>query len=101
MKKWQTETLGRLDALVATKKKEFLGADPFPHCVIDDLFDLVIIEELVGEFPAVSDPILESSNQERIQVKLRSNWVTEEDILPVTRTAVHFLNSGAFMKRLS
>ena len=44
MKKWQTETLGRLDALVATKKKEFSCADPFPHCVIDDLFDLVLIE---------------------------------------------------------
>ena len=101
MKKWQTDTLGRHDALAATKKKEFSCADPFPHCVIDDLFDPGLIEELVDEFPVVSDPIWESSNQERIQVKLRSNWVTEEDILPITRTAVHFLNSGAFMKRLS
>lgn len=42
MKKWQTETLGRLDSLVATKKKEFSSAEPFPYCLIDDLFDQVL-----------------------------------------------------------
>ena len=101
MKKWQVETLTRLDAQAFLKSKEFSTASPFPHCVIDDLFDGSLIDEIVNEFPSVSDPIWESSNQEQIQVKLRSNWGTDEDISPATRSVVHFLNSGAFMKRLS
>ena len=101
MKKWQVETLTRLDAQAILKSNEFSTASPFPHCVIDDLFDGSLIDEIVNEFPSVSDPIWESSNQEQIQVKLRSNWGTDEDISPATRSVVHFLNSGAFMKRLS
>lgn len=101
MKKWQVETLTRLDAQAILKSKKFSTASPFPHCVIDDLFDGSLMDEIVNEFPSVSDPIWESSNQEQIQVKLRSNWGTDEDISPATRSVVHFLNSGAFMKRLS
>jgi len=101
MKKWQVETLTRLDAQAILKSKEFSTASPFPHCVIDDLFDGSLIDEILNEFPSVSDPIWESSNQEQIQVKLRSNWETDDDIAPATRSVVHFLNSGAFMKRLS
>ena len=101
MKKWQVETLTRLDAQAILKSNEFSTASPFPHCVIDDLFDGSLIDEIVNEFPYVSDPIWESSNEEQIQVKLRSNWETDDDIAPATRSVVHFLNSGAFMKRLS
>jgi hypothetical protein len=70
-----------------------------PYIVSSTIVSL--IDEIVNEFPYVSDPIWESSNQEQIQVKLRSNWETDDDIAPATRSVVHFLNSGAFMKRLS
>lgn len=101
MKDWQGETLVRLDALVDQKRNEFESGHPFPHCVIDGLFGSRLIKQLINEFPLVDDPIWERSDQEEIQVKLRSNWQTDDDIKPETNSIVHFLNSGAVMNRLS
>ena len=101
MSNWQIEALSKLGKFVSSSAGEFTGANPFPHCVLDNFFDNEVLNELLTEFPETTDPIWEASTQEGIQVKLRSNWQSEADIRPVTKSVVHFFNSGAVMKQLS
>ena len=100
MSNWQIEALSKLGKFVSSSAGEFTGANPFPHCVLDNFFDNEVLNELLTEFPETTDPIWEASTQEGIQVKLRSNWQSEADIRPVTKSVVHFFNSGAVMKQL-
>ena len=83
MSEWQDQALANLDQVAINSAKMFKIADPFPHCVIDNFLDINIVDALVDEFPAESDPIWEVSNQKDIQVKLRSNWQKESDIPPL------------------
>ena len=101
MSNWQREALVKLEKYASLFANEFKSADPFPHCYLDNFFDNEVLNELITEFPDITDPIWEASSQEGIQVKLRSNWRSEADIRPVTKSVVHFLNSGAVMKQLS
>ena len=101
MSNWQREALVKLEKYASLFANEFKSADPFPHCYLDNFFDNEVLNELITEFPDITDPIWEASSQEGIQVKLRSNWQSESDIRPVTKSVVHFLNSGAVMKQLS
>ena len=101
MSNWQREALVKLEKYASLFANEFISADPFPHCYLDNFFDNEVLNELITEFPDITDPIWEASSQEGIQVKLRSNWQSEADIRPVTKSVVHFLNSGAVMKQLS
>ena len=101
MSNWQREALVKLEKYASLFANEFKSADPFPHCYLDNFFDNEVLNELITEFPGITDPIWEASSQEGIQVKLRSNWQSEADIRPVTKSVVHFLNSGAVMKQLS
>ena len=101
MSNWQREALVKLEKYASLFANEFKSADPFPHCYFDNFFDNEVLNELITEFPDITDPIWEASSQEGIQVKLRSNWQSEADIRPVTKSVVHFLNSGAVMKQLS
>ena len=101
MSSWQIEALSKLEKFVSSSAGEFTGANPFPYCVLDNFFDNEVLNELLIEFPEATDPIWEASTQEGIQVKLRSNWQSEADIRPVTKSVVHFFNSGAVMKQLS
>ena len=101
MSNWQREALVKLEKYASLLANEFISADPFPHCYLDNFFDNEVLNELITEFPDITDPIWEASSQEGIQVKLRSNWQSEADIRPVTKSVVHFLNSGAVMKQLS
>ncbi len=101
MTNWQLDALKKLEDFASTYADEFKLAEPFPHCYVDNFVDSELITELISEFPTTSDPIWEASTQEGIQVKLRSNWQEESDIKPVTKSVVHFLNSGAVMKQMS
>ena len=101
MSEWQARALSKLDQVAKISASTFQNAVPFPHLVIDDFLSSETVEALLAEFPNDSDSIWEISDQKGIQVKLRSNWQSESDIRPETRAVVHFLNSGAVMKRLS
>ena len=91
------ELQGRQGALAA----QFRGGVPFPHVVIDGAFPDALLTEVLAEFPPSDAPIWSRSNTPDIQVKLRSDWRTEADISPRTRSLVHYLNSGRFMTWLS
>lgn len=98
---WQSQVLEKLDAHIYESGSLFSAQDPFPHAVIDNIFPEQLIDSLLLEFPAADDPMWERSTEAGIQVKLRSNWKSELEIQPVTRSVVHFFNSGSFMTRMS
>jgi len=98
---WRQKSLNSLAAQTDQLRSSFSKNIPFPHVIIDDLFPGQLISELVSEFPSPIDPSWDRSVVEGIQVKLRSNWQSEDDISPMTADVVHFFNSGSFMKCLS
>ncbi|MFW2382075.1 MAG: hypothetical protein ACN4GZ_09980, partial [Acidimicrobiales bacterium] len=101
MSQWTRSTLDAIDQWIDANGSSFHDGEPFPHAVIDNVFDDAILQRVLAEFPDPDSPIWDRSNDPGIQVKLRSNWESDEDIEPATRELVHFLNSGEFMRRLS
>jgi hypothetical protein len=98
---WRQNVLSALDSQSDGLREVFATNSPFPHVVVDNLFPPQLISDLVSEFPTPSDQSWDRSVVEGIQVKLRSNWITEDDISPITAEVVNFFNSGSFMKSLS
>jgi len=98
---WRRNVLDGLADQSRQLSQLFADNDPFPHVIVDDLFPPQLIRALVAEFPNPDDQSWDRSIVEGIQVKLRSNWVDEDDISPITAEVVHFFNSGSFMKSLS
>ena len=98
---WRRNVLDGLADQSRQLSQLFADNDPFPHVIVDDLFPSQLIRALVAEFPNPDDQSWDRSIVEGIQVKLRSNWVDEDDISPITAEVVHFFNSGSFMKSLS
>ena len=98
---WRQNALDTLASQSKQLKQVFSKNDPFPHVVVDGLFPPQLIQALVSEFPNPDDESWDRSIVDGIQVKLRSNWITEDDISPITANVVNFFNSGSFMKSLS
>jgi Rps23 Pro-64 3,4-dihydroxylase Tpa1-like proline 4-hydroxylase len=98
---WRQIVLSALNSQSDGLREVFATNSPFPHVVVDNLFPPQLISDLVSEFPTPSDQSWDRSVVEGIQVKLRSNWTTEDDISPITAEVVNFFNSGSFMKSLS
>jgi hypothetical protein len=46
------ETLNRLRANVESYQKTYIAGEPYPHVVIDDLFDPEMLDRVVDEFPS-------------------------------------------------
>jgi len=98
---WTAPVLTRLDEWLAEHPSTFRDAEPFPHAVIDGVFEQAIMDEVIAEFPPNEDSSWDESHDEGIQIKLRSNWKSDAEIPPVTSELVHFLNYGRFMTWLS
>jgi Rps23 Pro-64 3,4-dihydroxylase Tpa1-like proline 4-hydroxylase len=98
---WQSGVLDRFDTWIRGNGDSFTSAEPFPHAVIDGLFEEDVLDAVIQEFPAADDPHWQVSRDEGIQIKLRSNWKGEPDIPTSVRDVVHFLNSGQFLLRLT
>ncbi len=93
--------LERFDAASKDYSTGYANEKPFPHVVLDGLFPNIIIDKILEEFPKLEDPIWHRTNDEGIQIKLRTDWKSDFDIAPVTRAVVHTVNSGPFLKSLA
>lgn len=73
----------------------FASAEPFPHVVVDDLFDELLLNRVLEEFPSPKDIdwIEYDTPHER---KLATKNV--EQIGPLTRSLINALNSSAFIE---
>lgn len=98
---WTRGVLENVDRWIEEHGPSFHGAQPFPHAVIDGVFNREFLREVLSEFPEPDATLWDRAEDDGIQVKLRSNWRADADMEPNTRELVHFLNSGAFLDRIT
>lgn len=91
----------RFAEIAEQNREKYAAAEPFPHLAIDGLFDEQDLAEILDEFPAQDDSIWHRSEQQGIQVKLRSNWKSDREIRTKTRQLIQQLNSGDMLRALS
>jgi Rps23 Pro-64 3,4-dihydroxylase Tpa1-like proline 4-hydroxylase len=88
---------GKLLELARGRAPDYAAAEPFPHAVLEDLFPPAVLEKVLEEFPR-PDSIDWIRYDDRNQVKLASR--RDEQLGPVTRAFIHFLNSSVFVEFL-
>ena len=90
--------LKKLQELGPTLRQSFSTAKPFPHVVLDNLFDPLFLAQIVEEFPR-PDQIMWTRYEEQRQVKLASN--RDETFGPAARLFLYHLNSAPFIDFLT
>lgn len=90
-----------IEKLRGVSQGEFRNAEPFPHFVIDDAIAESTTIEIHELFSSQPPEKWEVSNDVGIEVKFRSNWLSEFDIPEPAREVVRFFNSGLFLRELA
>jgi Rps23 Pro-64 3,4-dihydroxylase Tpa1-like proline 4-hydroxylase len=90
-------SFARLDEIAGREAEGYASAQPYPHVVIDGLFEDWILEKILSEFPSpqAKNWVAHDIPQES---KLQSK--SERDIPLFTGHFLYALNSGAFLKFL-
>jgi hypothetical protein len=87
----------KLYDLANSLSSSYRNAEPFPHVVIDNLFDDAMLEHLLAVFPGPKDRFWHRFDAER-EVKLA---LDAEDVIPVPlRLFLYFLNGSLFINFL-
>jgi hypothetical protein len=87
----------RLSLLADRHVAGYRSAQPFPHAVIDNLFDDALLDELLAVFPEPDAPFWHRFASDR-EIKLS---LDEEDTVPVQiRLFLYFLNGSIFLRFL-
>jgi len=79
----------------------YAGADPFPHCAIDDPFDPAVLDLVLSEFPTPEEIRWRRFDNAR-EIKYAASDLSE--MKPATRAMFHALNGPefvGFLERLS
>jgi Rps23 Pro-64 3,4-dihydroxylase Tpa1-like proline 4-hydroxylase len=88
----------KMKKIVSTVGTSYIDASPYPHIVIDQLFDHDILTNIFAEFPKPAD--IEWTNYKNArEVKLASN--KDEHFGPYTKTMLYHLNSAPFLNFLT
>jgi hypothetical protein len=86
-----------LHARLSNLADSYQSADPFPHVVLDEVFDQDLLHQVAAEFPAPA----EMSGKVRRPREFKfaeSRW---QALGPTTRSVIAEMNSGPFLKALS
>lgn len=82
----------------ADNHNNYVNANPFPNCYIDDFFNEKLLEEVLNEFPDLSkiaDHNFGNSNEKKLATK------GEYKLGPKAKEFIRFLNSHPFLDFLS
>jgi Rps23 Pro-64 3,4-dihydroxylase Tpa1-like proline 4-hydroxylase len=90
--------INRMKEVLASTGKNYIEATPFPHIVLDNMFDENLLKEIIQEFPKPTDIewIQHKTNRE---MKLATS--RDEHFGPITRIMMYHLNSAPFLNFLS
>ena len=80
---------------------QFQSSEPFNHIEINNLFKDEIVESVLKEFDEQNFDNWDKRNDDKIQIKWRSNWKSDEDVPQKTFELINYLNSGDFLRILS
>lgn len=78
-------------------RERYVGAEPFPHIVIDDFISPEILETCIEDFPAAPDP--ESRSFDRAQERYKTSY-NPDYLSPRVRSFFYSLNSRPFVQFL-
>lgn len=87
----------QLDKIAERNALDYREAKPFPHSVLDDVFDEAVLDRVLSEFPQENDIAWKKFNDRR-QVKLAST--SEIQIPAFIRHFLYELNSSTFLRFL-
>lgn len=87
----------RLGEIAATRPQAYAAAQPYPHIVLDGLFDDWILDRILAEFPTPHDRNW-TKHDFAEEIKLQSK--SERDIPLFTRHFLYALNSASFLRFL-
>ena len=74
---------------------------PFPHLYIDNFFEKEFANTLLSSFPSLESKDWECTEDQGIEIKMRSKWNSEFDIPEYIVDAIRIMNSAPFLKELS
>jgi Rps23 Pro-64 3,4-dihydroxylase Tpa1-like proline 4-hydroxylase len=86
-----------LQRLAKARAASYRSADPFPHAIIDDLFDPEILDQILEEFPGPEDA---SWRRRNIVNEIKLDLFDEQRFGPTTWHFLAALNSATFLKFL-
>jgi 2-oxoglutarate-Fe(II)-dependent oxygenase superfamily protein len=88
---------GRMKELVTQHAEAYRTADPFPHIVLDDLFEPELLSQVLAEFDAMDRGKWRARDKD-----YERKWATEDiqHFGPVTRSFINQLNGGLFLNFL-
>ena len=88
---------GRMKEIVNQHAESYRTADPFPHVVLDDVFEPELLKQILVEFDAMDRVRWHSSDK-----ALERKWATEDTqhFGPTTRALINQLNGGLFLNFL-
>lgn len=88
---------GRMKEIVTQCADAYRSADPFPHVVLDDVFEPDLLRQVLVEFDALDRGRWHSSEKD-----LERKWATEDiqHFGPTTRSFINQLNGGLFLNFL-
>jgi hypothetical protein len=84
----------RLKKLVRTRAESYRNAEPFPHVIVDDLFDTSLLERVLEEFESMDRGTWHHTDAAR-----ERKWSTEDarQLGPFTSALIAQLNAGPFV----
>lgn len=85
----------RLGEIAEKRAEEYQGNDPFPHIVIDDFANPILLDEAVTQFPSPKD-IEWFSYKNPLEVKLAQNKI--EHLPKIFKRILWEFNSGPFIE---
>ena len=78
------------------------SSEPFQHIVIDNFLPIDFANDCLNTFPDTESKVWEHSNNEDVEIKLRTNWKSEFDIPDGgILSAVRIFNSSYFLNAMS
>ena len=86
-----------LSKVANEKKKEYVNAKPFPHIVLDNIFDDRILNDILDEFPKNIN-VIGKSFENKVEKKLTIN--DSKKLSVTTNNFINFLNSQIFIEFL-
>ena len=90
--------LHRMAEISKSAQISYVNAQPFPHIVIDNLFDPTLLDQVLSEFPEPGK-IKWTKFDNAQEIKLAS--AAEVSFGPITRLLLYHLNSITFLEFLS
>ena len=98
LKKLAYDTAAKIKA---SKKNKNYYSDPFQYIVIDNFLPASVAKMAMEGFPKLSHPMWEHINEEGIEVKSRSNWLSEFDIPENIIGTIRIFNSSIVLQAMS